>query len=341
MPNLRLWEIQGGKNVKENFCCQVPMYHYIGTGTTITAKLTEGTHTICVCIKNKYVKTWSDSISIVVGAPTSYANTFGMEFNLIPHGTFIMGSPEDEPRLYDDETQHEVTLTRSFYIQTTEITQGQWETVLTDAEKKGISIGGLNKWPSDFSDCGPDCPVERVSWDDIQLFINIINQLGEGRYRLPTEAEWEYAARAGSTTAFANGGITEMHCALDPNLDDMGWYCYNNGTHGTPEFGTKQVMQKDANNWGLYDMHGNVYEWCQDWFDAYPSGSLTDPTGPLSGGYLIIRGGSWIEYAMNCRSGHRLAFESTFQDRDIGFRLARSHVRSFCCLQKPIINLND
>jgi len=145
---------------------------------------------------------------------SQFTNPLGMTFNLIPAGTFTMGSPEDEPGRNDNETQHQVTLTQAFYMQTTEVTQGQWEAVM-----------GEN--PSSFQDCGDNCPVEAVFWDDIQGFIAKMNERGEGTYRLPTEAEWEYAARAGSTTAFANGGIPETVCGYDPNLDEMGWYCGN------------------------------------------------------------------------------------------------------------------
>ncbi len=166
-----------------------------------------------------------------------------MDFVLIKAGTFMMGSPEDEEGRYYKEIQHQVILTQDYYMQTTELTQGQWEAVM-----------GSN--PSNFYNCGSNCPVEKVSWNDIQAFIEKLNQRGEGIYRLPTEAEWEYAARAGSTTAFANGGITERGCSYDANLDAMGWY-YGNAD------GTHPVAQKLPNAWGLYDMHGNVWEWCQ------------------------------------------------------------------------------
>lgn len=164
-----------------------------------------------------------------------------MTFNRIPTGTFMMGSPEDEPMRDSDETQHQVTLTNSYYMQTTEVTQGQWKAVM-----------GSN--PSWFSDCGDDCPVEEVSWDDVQEFITELNKLGQGTYRLPTEAEWESAARAGSMTAFANGDITETGSGYDPNLDAMGWYSCNSDSKTHP------VAQKQPNAWGLYDMHGNVWE---------------------------------------------------------------------------------
>ena len=234
----------------------------------------------------------------------TYTNSLGMTFNLIPAGTFTMGSPSSElGRNSIEETQHQVTLTQSYYMQTTEVTQGQWRSVM-----------GSN--PSYFANCGDNCPVESVSWDDIQSFITAMNQRGEGTYRLPTEAEWEYAARAGSTSAFANGGISVTVCSYDPNLDAMGWYCGNSDVTyagccdcsswgGPPCAGTHPVGGKQPNAWGLYDMHGNVFEWCQDWYDSYPTGAVTNPTGPSSGSYRVLRGGSWDFIAGYCRSANR------------------------------------
>jgi len=203
------------------------------------------------------------SVSISSGTPSTYTNSLGQTFVLLPAGTFTMGSPSDEPGRSDDETQHQVTLTQPFYMQTTEVTQAQWEAVM-----------GSN--PSYFSGC-PTCPVENVSWDDIQVFIGYMKARGEGTYSLPTEAQWEYAARAGSTTAFYNGGITETGGGYDPNLNVIGWYFYNSG------FKTQPVGQKAPNPWGLYDMSGNVREWCWDWYGSYGSAAVTDPTGPSSG----------------------------------------------------------
>ncbi|MBW2612993.1 MAG: formylglycine-generating enzyme family protein [Deltaproteobacteria bacterium] len=235
---------------------------------------------------------------------TSYTNSFDMTFNLIPAGTFTMGSPTGELGRYSDETEHEVTLTQSFYMQTTEVTQGQWQAVM-----------GSN--PSSFDSCGSDCPVEMVSWNDIQIFLSNLNAIGEGTYRLPTEAEWENTARAGSITALANGNISVTDCSYDENLDALGWYCYNSNS------ATHIVAQKIANDWGLYDMHGNVYEWCQDWYGAYPSTPVTDPTGSASGSERVIRGGSWHINASYSRSAVRFSFLPDDRGRGygIGFRL--------------------
>jgi len=243
-----------------------------------------------------------DMERIMLDLYAEHTNSFGMTFNLILPGTFTMGSPSDELYRDDNETEHEVTLTTRFYMQTTEVTQGQWEAIM-----------GSN--PSTFTSCGSDCPVENVSWEDVQTFLTALNSMGEGTYRLPTEAEWEYAARAGSTSAFANGDITAEQCTYDSNLDAMGWYCYNGSSTTHP------VALKDANAWGLYDMHGNVYEWVQDWYGTYPTDLVTDPTGPASGTDRVLRSGSYNYYARYCRSANRNTHSPDYSYSSGGFRL--------------------
>ena len=234
-----------------------------------------------------------------------YTNSLGMAFKLIPAGTFTMGSPEDELGRDSDETQHQVTISNSYYMQTTEVTQAQWQAVM-----------GSNS--AYFSGCAA-CPVESVSWEDAQPYITALNAMGQGTYRLPTEAEWEYAARAGSNTAFANGDITETGCGNDPNPDEMGWYCYNSDNQTHP------VAQKKPNVWGLYDMHGNVYEWCQDWYQSdLGSSPAVDPTGPESGSERVARGGGWSSGAGHCRSASRDRGTPDRRGSRIGFRLART-----------------
>ncbi|MBF0379328.1 MAG: DUF1566 domain-containing protein [Desulfamplus sp.] len=264
-----------------------------------------GTKTVYFKVKNNDSESSSVSDSISLIQMTSHTNSLSMTFNLIPAGTFTMGSPSDELGRYDDETQHQVTLTKSYYMQTTEVTQAQWKVVM-----------GSN--PSYFSSCGDNCPVEQVSWDDVQTFINKLNAKGEGTYSLPTEAQWEYAARAGSTTAFANGGITQTSCG-DANLDAIGWYCLNNSVNRT-----EQVAQKSPNAWGLYDMHGNVWEWCHDWYESYPHTFVADPIGPESGSYRVLRGGGWFLGATLCRSACRGSNFPYYQYYDVGFRLVYS-----------------
>ena len=235
-----------------------------------------------------------------------FTNSFGMKFVHIPPGTFMMGSTLNEFGRDKDEKQHRVTLTKGFYIQTTEVTLGHWKAVM------GINL-------ADTSNCGNDCPAKDVSWDDTQKFIRQLNRLeGENNYRLPTEAEWEYACRAGSKTAFANGAISVIECGYDPNLNTIGWYCGNARKKVHP------VAQKNPNAWGLYDMHGNVFEWCQDWYGDYPSGSVTDPIGPLSGSYRVFRGGGWNFGARLCRSADRLSFTPGHRFGFLGFRLLRN-----------------
>jgi formylglycine-generating enzyme required for sulfatase activity len=234
---------------------------------------------------------------------TYISNSLGMTFRLIPAGTFVMGSPSDELGRGSDETQYTVTISESFYIQTTEVTQGQWKAVM-----------GNN--PSSFDSCGLNCPVEYISWEDAEDFIMTLNAMGEGSYTFPTEAQWEYAARAGSNKAFANGDISNT--TTDSNLDVMGWYSSNSGS--TPH----AVAQKQPNAWGLYDMHGNVWEWCHDWYGSYPDISVTDPGGPSSGSFRVLRGGSWYSDAQSCRSAGRYIFSPGNRDYYIGLRLSRT-----------------
>ena len=212
-----------------------------------------------------------------------------------------MGSPEsDEGRNYWD-TQHRVTLTKGFWLGKYEVTQAQWKRVM-----------GSN--PSNFQGffVSSERPVENVSWDDCQEFIRKVNAEAErqfgGEARLPTEAEWEYACRAGSTGAFAGTG----------DLYSMGWYRGNSGGKTHP------VGQKRPNAWGFYDMHGNVCEWCNDWYGDYPGGSVTDPAGAASGGLRVLRGGGWYGYARNCRSAIRYWNDPGDRGGHDGFRLARS-----------------
>ncbi len=237
---------------------------------------------------------------------TTISNSLGMVFVYIEADTFVMGSPETEPGHRSDELQHEVIITKPYYIQTTPVTQKQWQAIMGDT-------------PSKFSPDGDDHPVEGVTWNRCQEFIKRLNSWGEWLYRLPTEAEWEYACRAHSLTAFPNGDITNLFCDGDPNLDALGWYCYNADNHTHP------VGLKEPNSWGLYDMHGNISEWCQDWYGEYAQTRETDPQGPRSGMQKVVRGGSWFASAKNCRSASRFKWppNSGTNLHVIGFRLVR------------------
>ncbi len=217
-----------------------------------------------------------------------------MKFVYIKPGSFEMGSIGGD---LDEKPVHRVTLSKGYYMQTTEVTQGQWRSVM-----------GTN--PSNFKNCGATCPVENVSWNDAKAFIRKLNvKEGTDKYRLPTEAEWEYACRAGSDTNYAN----------DNSLDMMGWSDKNSGGK------THSVGQKKANSWGLYDMHGNVWEWCEDLKGNYPSGNVTDPVGPSTGSFRVSsRGGSWHDSAWSCRSANRYDFSPGNRHYNLGFRLVLS-----------------
>jgi len=223
-------------------------------------------------------------------------NSIGMTFVYIKPGTFMMGSPSDEQGRFDNETQHQVTLTKGYYMQTTEVTQGQWRAVM-----------GNN--PSSFSNCGNDCPVESVSWNDVKEFIRQLNQKEGSSYRLPTEAEWEYACRAGTNTRFYFGDS-------DSQLGNYAW---------TSAFFGKihPVAQKQPNSWGFYDIQGNVLELCQDWFGDYPSGSVIDPDGPMTGSRRVYRGCGSVGGGTYCRSAYRGDVPPDVRFNPLGFRLAR------------------
>jgi formylglycine-generating enzyme required for sulfatase activity len=238
----------------------------------------------------------------------TFTNSLGMTFKQIPAANFVMGSCEKEPGRDGDETQHEVIITNPFYIQTTEVTQGQWKALM-----------GTN--PSYAASCGDECPVENVSWFMVHQFIEELNRMENAyTYRLPTEAEWEYAARGKNSFSFANGEITDINCGDDPNLRMMGWYCGNSENKLHP------VAQKNPNIWGLYDMHGNVWEWCEDWYGEYPKEAVTDPVGPDTGTYHVKRGGCFSAYARNCRSASRYYGLPSSTSDNIGFRLIANKV---------------
>ena len=223
-----------------------------------------------------------------------------MEFKLTPAGKFIMG---------EGDQAHEVTLTKPFKMGVHEVTQTQYERLM-----------GVN--PSHFK--GAENPVENVSWDDAVEFCRKLSQLPAEKaagnvYRLPTEAEWEYACRAGTTTKFSFGDDdSEGRWFWYLELGDYAWYRENSDNKTHP------VGSKQPNAWGLYDMHGNVWEWCQDWHGDDPSGAVTDPAGPASGSFRVIRGGSWYDSAEDCRSAYRSARSPSIPYDYWGFRVCLS-----------------
>ena len=232
-------------------------------------------------------------------------NEVKQNFILIPAGEFLMGSPNNEPQRMSNEFRHKVILTKNFWIADTACTQALWEAV-------------MGKNPSSFK--GALRPVETVSWNDCQKFIAKLNELeGTDKYRLPTEAEWEYACRAGTETPFSFGeNITPEQVNYDGNSP------YHNGEEGKFRKETVEVKSLPPNNWGLYEMHGNVWEWCQDWHDPnyYKNNSpIDDPKGPNKGVSRVLRGGSWDVSAGFARSAFRYRYDPGFRFSSIGFRL--------------------
>ncbi|XCN74099.1 MAG: formylglycine-generating enzyme family protein [Candidatus Electrothrix aestuarii] len=274
-----------------------------------------------------------------------FRNTLGMTFISIDPGTFMMGSLEGEPGKYDDEMLHNVTLTNGFYMQITPVTVGQWRKFvdatdfLTQAEKEGGAYIWVDKKRERNSSIYWDNPgfeqtdaysVTCITWNDIQKFIQWLNQKHEGEYRLPTEAEWEYACRAGTTTPFSCGS-----CLSTDHANYNGTYSQ---LPGCPNEKNRKKMlpagSLEPNPWGLYDMHGNVYEWCQDkaeW-DTEKSLIINNTTyldgvkNPLcaKGSSQILRGGCWGADAIHCRSAVRLTHDPNDCFDYIGFRLVRS-----------------
>ncbi len=240
--------------------------------------------------------------------PKEITNSIGMKLLLIPKGTFMMGSPESEQGRNVDETQHEVTISKDYYLGVYEITQAQYEKVMGKNPSlfQGAIVGNENAY----------LPVDNVSWDVVVEFCKKLSDLPEekkaGRmYRLPTEAEWEYACRAGSKTAYSFDDEEGL-------LPEYGWFSRNSSRR------THTVGLLEPNAWGLHDMHGNVWEWCSDWYEEYPKGAVSDPTGPKEGSDRVIRGGSWDYEAAHCRSANRNGRDPSFRFDYYGFRVALS-----------------
>jgi formylglycine-generating enzyme required for sulfatase activity len=236
-------------------------------------------------------------------------NSIGMKLVLIPKGTFTMGSPIDEEGRMDDEVQHQVTISQDYYLGVTEVTQGNYEKVMGENPSYYQDGRVEDRDSSKF-------PVEQVSWYDAVEFCEKLSDLPEekkaGRvYRLPTEAEWEYACRAGSNSSYCFGNEVE-------SLGDYAWFDRNSGAQ------THSVGEKKTNSWGLYDMHGNVWEWCSDWYGEYPKDSVSDPLGPKEGSNRVCRGGCYSFNAMDCRSGLRFCCNPSDDYSIFGFRVALS-----------------
>ncbi len=263
---------------------------------------------VTLCIFSGCMQSQSSFGIITNSSSEPITNSIGMKLVLMPKGTFMMGSPAEEVGGQDDEQQHQVTISKNYFLGMTEVTQGQYEKVMgtnpSHFQKRVIRLTDSSMYP-----------VEQVSWEDAVEFCKKLSELPEekkaGRiYRLPTEAEWEFACRAGSKTAFSFGdqpSSLSNHAWFNANSDDK----------------THPVGEKKPNAWGLYDMHGNVAEWCSDWYGDYPKGVVSDPTGPKEGLSPVFRGGCWYSEAALCRSASRGWFDPAHGFViDLGFRVA-------------------
>ena len=254
--------------------------------------------------------------------PDKDGNALRPSFVPVKVGTFMMGSRGgflfSEKDRDDDEVRHSVTLTKGFEIGTTEVTQLQWFNVMGFnpsyfKEEKRCPDSYMEK--DGVSYC-PSLPVEMVSYEDVKVFLEAYNKRAKEEgdsytYRLPTEAEWEYAARGGTTTTYSFGD--------DPsNLGNYGWYSGNSG--GQP----RSVATRKPGPLGLYDVHGNVWEWVQDWYGGFTSRPVTDPKGPSGGLFRVVRGGGWFNHARNLRSAVRFYGRPEFHYNFVGFRLVRT-----------------
>ncbi|MEW6236394.1 MAG: formylglycine-generating enzyme family protein [Candidatus Omnitrophota bacterium] len=262
--------------------------------------------------------------TITVKIPNLAEEVKPLKMVLIPAGKFTMGSSAEERKSDPksiavpdaDWPQHEVTITHPFYFGAYEVTQAQWKAVM-----------GTNP----ASRIGEDIPVNNVSWNDCQKLIEKVNAMGIGKFRLPTEAEWEYACRAGTTTRFFYGDVLETDDLEEysPIHDLYMWYIGNTVEEESP----LPVGLKLPNPWGLYDIHGNVWEWCQDWWGKpWDRGPQVDPIGPKTGTVRVVRGGGALGYAQGCRSADRRCDFCTpdYQVPHIGFRLVREYEEFSC-----------
>ena len=272
---------------------------------------------------------WSKQLKV----PVEMANSIGMEFNLVPPGEFQMGSPPEyvaqmvadakaqnlpdwyTQRLPCEAPRHRVRITKPFYLAMREVTQAEYERVMGDN-------------PSRFKD-NPACPVETVSWEEASAFCRQLSELPQeqaarSEYRLPTEAEWEWACRAGTATRWSG---TDEEVALQ----ERAWTGHN------AEGRTHPVGQKTPNAWGFFDMHGNVWEWCQDWFsmDYYGTSPLDDPSGPATGSERVNRGGCFGDGGARCRASYRTGGGPGHRNVGLGFRVARSLPEKVTSGQQP------
>jgi formylglycine-generating enzyme required for sulfatase activity len=245
------------------------------------------------------------------GVAKTYKNSLGMEFVLIPSGEYDMGCSKEDSDCYSDEKPaHRVKITKPFYMSKYEVTQAQWQKLM--GNNPSAFVGANCNSPNGCD----NHPVENVSWNDVQKFIEFLNKKEKKIYRLPTEAEWEYAARGGSTTKYYFGNDESV-------LGEYAWYTNNSDSKTHP------VGQKKPNGFGLYDMSGNVYEWTGDWFDSsyynkFENQLAIDPKGAETGSIRVLRGGSWYYRPQSVRSSHRNDWLPDYRNDFIGFRFVLS-----------------
>ncbi len=231
-----------------------------------------------------------------------FGRSVGMIFGFVPPGAFLMGSPESEPQRNIDEPQRRVTLTRGFWLAASAVTRAQWRWVTGKTTGTGK---------------GNDLPVAGASWDDCEAFRQKLEEKVGLRFRLPTEAEWEYACRAGTTTPFFFGETISTDQA-----NYFGSCVYGNGTVGIDRYEVTPADHLPPNAWGLRGMHGNVWEWCQDWYRAYLKRDQKDPVGRRVTGYRVLRGGCWHDHPSGLRSANRRCCRPNANDPAFGCRLA-------------------
>ena len=274
---------------------------------------------LCVGVPSPLADESAKPSEVQVTKEKTIENSIGMKFVLIPKGTFLMGSPPDEEGREDDEPQHEVTITRDFRLGVYEVTQSQYKRVMGKNPSYFTGDRVAERDPKNgrvVKDVdSANHPVDYVSYDDAVEFCRKLSALPEEsaagrRYRLPTEAEWEYACRSGAKTEFSFGND-----AADPGLH--AWYSSNSNKM------THAVGGRKPNAFGLYDMHGNVFEWCSDWHDEkyYANSPGTDPKGPDLGSFRVVRGGAWLNVPIYVRCASRLNSTPAARNFFIGIRL--------------------
>ena len=275
-------------------------------GGTVTA-LNAGTATITAsAIADKTQKACCEVRVIESTEQTRTFTANGVSFTMIyvEPGTFQMGSTTGDS---DEKPVHSVTISKGYYIGETEVTQALWKAVTGNSPTMSGS-----SWSTTYG-LGDNYPAYYISYEDVQSFITKLNSLTGAQFRMPTEAEWEFAARGGNKSkGYEYSGSN--------TVGDVAWYYNNSGSK------THAVKTKAANELGIYDMSGNVWEWCSDWYGSYSSSSVTDPTGPASGWDRVSRGGSWSYYAALCRSANRNSYTPSARSGNLGVRLACSAV---------------